>query len=336
MRRRAFTLIELLVVIAIIALLIGILLPALGEARRSAQAAASAANLSGLGKVQVQYGSDYKDSFVNPFDPQNATRYANFTPPMNWFSVVDPKYVEINNNIIVTSFSTPAGRTSEFFGMYWGTQVTAYIKENDYAPAILRAPGDTWLTTRQLQQLRNPSNPTFGIEYELFDTSYLASPTLWLSPERYSTNILVPVNATTADGVKYWRRNRFDQVTSASAKVMIFERFDFSAKSRATTNNSRVKLPPQWNSPEARPQVCSVDGSVSRPSTAELFRLATSTDPSIKAQFEPSGLFNVSTAALNQWPLGTDPWENGQNNTGAYPQFFWATRNGVRGRDLNK
>ena len=64
-KARGFTLIELLVVIAIIALLVGILLPALGQARQSARTMLSTSNIRQLTTAMLQYANDYKGKFAS-------------------------------------------------------------------------------------------------------------------------------------------------------------------------------------------------------------------------------------------------------------------------------
>jgi len=60
-RHNAFTLIELLVVIAVIAMLIAILLPALGSARRAARGAVCLSNMRQLGVASMSYAIDFSD-----------------------------------------------------------------------------------------------------------------------------------------------------------------------------------------------------------------------------------------------------------------------------------
>ncbi len=104
-----FTLIELLVVISIIALLIGILLPALGSARKSARTVACLSNIKQWGIGNTIFSNDYK-GFLPEDGPDNPG----------------------GESWRVGNTSTPAWRTD----IWWGNQVVANLDGDPYRKLI--------------------------------------------------------------------------------------------------------------------------------------------------------------------------------------------------------
>lgn len=315
--KRGFTLIELLVVIAIIALLIGILLPALGSARTAAQATVSVSNLRQMGMSTMNYASDHKDAWLNPYDPNETVgtyRYGNIRVPHipgSFWNMTGPS----------------AQRRSEPFAMHAGSLLMHYVADgpSGLTSKIQFAPGDANVLERFKRIALD------GGEYDnyIWDTSYFYSPTMYFDSSRYESDTLQSPMLS-----RDWKRNRVDDALWPSQKVVWFERFDFTKPLRSQASGARVRQFPNWNNPVSTPNVMVADGSARQVLIADIVGQTQSDNPDVARLYTPSGLWDPPTSWLSFYDMAKDGFENGDNDTNAYPSFFWATRDGIRGQDV--
>ena len=192
--RRGFTLIELLVVISIIALLISVLLPALGSARRVARNVKCLSNLKQIGVVEHIYVNDYDGTFV----PAWISIGGSYNVHKAAQNIMEDSDLLPEDNDVFLCPSEETRNVNSLFGNYVGHYGTNLLA----SPMIKWGPGYPVRGFQssfvfKLFQLDRPSD--LVLMNDITGTNYAYEFSTSASRASYQTNIW-PTNRHNADG----------------------------------------------------------------------------------------------------------------------------------------
>lgn len=176
-RKRAFTLIELLVVIAIVAILAGMLLPALSQAKKQARRIHCVSNFRQLGLAMTMYRDDHGGKFPDRRDLKSAlpgdyrpwNNWPNSDPRTGWAGIVFSNYNALAGLWSCPSIArSPLGKAEQAI-QHIGTTTNAplsnywmwrFDRKDDPVPL-----DNFWgkSETQLVQNLRQANNPFIGI-----------------------------------------------------------------------------------------------------------------------------------------------------------------------------